>query len=102
MRDDDVAQIPRKLDRHGARYDDDWRGAAAGQQPHATVGQRLALELGERLGPAEPGPLTRGEQHTCDLLPRAHGCVLTARALTARALTAVCYGTGCRSPGRSW
>jgi hypothetical protein len=51
-----------ELDRGGAGDDQDRVRAAGPQELHAALGEGLAVEFDERLGPAEPGPLPRGEQ----------------------------------------
>ena len=45
--------------------------AADPQEVHAALGEGLAVQLHQRLGPAEPGTFSRGEQHARDR--RAHG-----------------------------
>jgi hypothetical protein len=55
-----------QLDRGGTGDDEDWVRAAGPQQRHAALGEGLAVQFDERLGPAEPGPLSRGEKHSRD------------------------------------
>jgi hypothetical protein len=60
-----------ELDPSGADDDQDRVRAAGPQEVHAPFGECLAVQLYQRLGLAEPGPLPRGEQDTGN--PRAHG-----------------------------
>jgi hypothetical protein len=60
-----------ELDWGGTDDDQDRVRAAGAQEVHAPFGERLAVQLYQRLGLAEPGPLPRGEQDARD--PRAHG-----------------------------
>ena len=60
-----------ELDRDGTGDDQDRVRAAGPQEVHAALGECLAVQLYQRLGPAEPGPFSRGEQDTRDR--RAHG-----------------------------
>jgi hypothetical protein len=60
-----------ELDRRGTGDDQDRVRAASPQEMHAALGESLAVQLHQRLGPAEPGSFTRGEQDARDR--RAHG-----------------------------
>jgi hypothetical protein len=62
---------PVELDRRGTGDDQDRVRAAGPQEVHAALGESLAVQLHQRLGLAEPGSLTRGEQDARDR--RAHG-----------------------------
>jgi hypothetical protein len=59
-----------ELDRGGTGDDQDRVGAAGPQEVYAALGESLAVQLHQRLGPAEPGSFTRGEQDARD--HRAH------------------------------
>jgi hypothetical protein len=60
-----------ELDWGGTGDDQDRVRPAGPQQAHTALGEGLAVQFDQCLGPAEPGPLPRGEQHPCDC--RAHG-----------------------------
>jgi hypothetical protein len=68
---------PADLDRGGARDDQDRVGAAGPEEFRAAFGERLTAQFDERLGPAEPGPFPRGEQHSRDR--SLHGPSVRAR-----------------------
>jgi hypothetical protein len=54
------------LDFGGAGDDQDRVRAAGPQQADPALGEGLPVQLDQRLGAAEPGPLPRSEQDPCD------------------------------------
>jgi len=72
---------PVELDLGGAGDDKDRIRASGPQEVHAPFGQGPAVQFHQRLGPAEPGPFTRGEQDARDR--RVHEVLAYVPALIA-------------------